>query len=98
VCFNSGAAGSIETLAVGSRGGHWSLVSWHRAAEFEDATPDDKLRLGEERRSIEAQAVCVLVWHRAEASKRAQQAVSLPLLNHCRCPQALLGAGSFGRV
>lgn len=43
----SGAVGTIEALAIGSKAGSWRLAAFHTAPEFEDATPDDKLKLGE---------------------------------------------------
>jgi hypothetical protein len=46
LCSHSGADGSIEHLAIGNRAGSWSLGAFHTAPEFDDATPNDKLKLG----------------------------------------------------
>jgi hypothetical protein len=45
---HAGAHGSIEDLAIGNRAGSWQLAAFHTAPEFDDATPHDKLWLGED--------------------------------------------------
>jgi hypothetical protein len=60
-----GAAGTLESLAVGSRGGGWQLLACHTCPEFRDATPNDKIKLGVllgEPGRIMIQAVMLLVF------------------------------------
>eukprot|EP00775_Hariotina_reticulata_P006811 gene6811-7027_t len=46
----SGAAGSIEEVAVGGDSGGkaagWQLITYHTSPEFKNASPQDKIALG----------------------------------------------------